>query len=274
MARDENRLVGNMLTASGDNGILVSESARNVLISNTAWHMSDSGISFDAVTGSVAHGNDVRFNTGGFQLDGSSGNVLEANDASETGGIGIELGSGSYANVVRLNRADGNAAVGIYVADEALAPDPGNVLDGNTASHNGSHGIAVAKGGHTIVANIARSNGGWGINAIGENVDGGGNVATGNVLGQCLGVVCDAEGATHSEPTVAAPPSACPESVTVLADMDSWATRVGSWVRRYLAQSALDRGLCRHDDVRRRLSAQAGGNRLHQGISFEPLVRR
>jgi Ca2+-binding RTX toxin-like protein len=49
----------------------------------------------------------------------------------------------------------------------------------------------VAKGGHTITANVASSNGGWGVNAAAGSIDGGANVAMANrESGQCTGVVC------------------------------------------------------------------------------------
>jgi parallel beta-helix repeat protein len=137
----------------------------------------------------------VRFNPGGLQVDGSSRNLIEANNASETGGYGIELGGGSFDNDVVRNSANGNGAAGIYVADEALTDDdaltaPGNRLAGNTASGNVADGIVLSKGGHRVTANIARGNGGWGINAALGTIDGGGNVATGNVKPeQCVGVV-------------------------------------------------------------------------------------
>ena len=62
---------------------------------------------------------------------------------------------------------------------------------GNTADDNGADGIALAKGGHTLTANVTRGNRGWGINAGLLNTDGGRNVASGNgEPGQCLGILC------------------------------------------------------------------------------------
>jgi large repetitive protein len=192
----ENRIEGNSIAVSGDHGILVSESDGNELVGNAAHDMSDSGITLDTADESVVRGNDVQHNAGGLQLDGSSRNLLAENDASDTSGIGIELGGGSLANVVEGNRADDNGADGIVVADEATVGD-GNLLRANTADRNGADGIVVAKGGHTVTANVTHGNLGWGINAaLGTTIDGGGNVASGNGKpAQCAGVACAAMGA-------------------------------------------------------------------------------
>jgi parallel beta-helix repeat protein len=195
-----NHVENSTVTESGDHGILVHESDRNELISNTAHLMSDSGITLESAHDGVVRGSDVRFNTGGLQLDGSSRNLLESNNASSTSGIGIELGGGSLENDVVLNTAIENGAQGIYVADDATdglgnpLSELGNLLLRNTASGNLSDGIVVAKGGHTVTANIADDNRGWGINAGLASIDGSGNVATGNLKPeQCVGVVCKEE---------------------------------------------------------------------------------
>jgi parallel beta-helix repeat protein len=206
----------NTVSESGDAGIRVVESDRNRLISNTAHLLSDSGITLESANDGVVRANDVRFNPGGLQVDGSSGNLIVANNASETGGYGIELGGGSFDNDIVENSANTNGAAGIYVADEALTDDdaltaPGNRLAGNTASGNVADGIVLSKGGHRVTANIARGNGGWGINAALGTVDGGGNVASGNVKPeQCVGVVCTPE------------PPCTPATATVGAVADGW----------------------------------------------------
>jgi len=196
----DNRLENNTVTGSGDHGILVSESDRNQLIDNVAHDMSDSGITLDAANDGVVRGNDVRFNTGGLQLDGSSRNVLATNDASETSGIGIELGGGSLGNVLEGNIADANAAHGIYVSDEATDPKGaliaglGNLVIANSTIGNRADGIVIAKGGHTVAGNVTRNNSSWGILAAPGTIDGSGNVGTGNGKEeQCSGVVCRPE---------------------------------------------------------------------------------
>lgn len=106
-----------------------------------------------------------------------------------------------------LNVANENGSQGISVADEAIG-DPGHLIDRNTTSHNLSDGIVVLKGGHTIVANTARDNGGWGINAAAGNVDGSLNAASGNgQAAQCSGVVCKPEWDPPETTILSAPPA-------------------------------------------------------------------
>ena len=188
-----NRVEDNDVSAAGDTGIMVDLSDRNELIGNSTQHMSDSGITLVSANDGVVRGNDLRFSTGGLQMDGSSRNRVEANNASDSSGIGIELGGGSYGNVVALNVASDNGATGIYVGDEALT-DAGNLVARNVASRNGADGIVLAKGGHVVLGNIARRNSGWGIHGALGTVDGGANLASGNGQpGECFGVVCGDE---------------------------------------------------------------------------------
>ena len=210
-----NRIERNTVTASGDHGIFVDESDRNELVANTTHFMSDSGITLETANDGLVRGNDVRFNTGGLQIDGSSRNAIEANDASETNGIGIELGGGSLENTVADNVASENGSVGIYVGDDAAdplgvpIPGLGNSLLGNLADGNRADGIVVAKGGHTLRANVARDNAGTGINAALNTIDGGLNVATGNLKPeQCVGVICKAEWNAPETTITGAPPEA------------------------------------------------------------------
>ena len=201
----DNLVQGNAVDASGDMGILVSESNRNRVVGNVTHGMSDSGISLSGANDGVVRDNDLRFNPGGLQMDESSRNLVTGNDASETTGYGLEVGGGSFDNDVVENRANGNAAAGIYVSDEALEA-PGNRVARNTANGNGGDGILLAKGGHTVAANVTRDNVGWGISAAPGSIDGGGNVASGNGAsgGQCSGVACT-DGSTPPPPDTSPP---------------------------------------------------------------------
>jgi parallel beta-helix repeat protein len=186
-----NRVEDNDVSAAGDTGIMVDLSDRNELVGNTTHFMSDSGITLVSANDGVVRGNDLRFGTGGLQMDGSSRNRVEGNNASDSTGIGIELGGDSFGNVVAENVALDNGATGIYVADEALT-EPGNVVARNLTGRNGGDGIVLAKGGHVVQGNVARANGGWGIHAAPGTIDVGGNLASGNGQpGQCVGVACD-----------------------------------------------------------------------------------
>lgn len=171
------------MSESGDTGILVGESDRNVLVGNTTRLLSDSGITLNAADDGVVRGNDLRGSPGGLQIDGSNRNIVEADVASASTGIGIQLGGGSF----------------------------GDALVANTA---GDNGITVAEGGHTLTASIARGNSGRGIHATGEVVDGLGNAATGNgQAGQCVGVRCTAD-AEPPETTIDDGPDAVTNDAT------------------------------------------------------------
>ena len=199
-----NRIEANHLT-EGEAGIIVETSTGNELIDNVAHDMGDSGIVLEAASDTLVRGNDVRFNSGGIEMSASTGNRIEGNDASETDGVGIEIGDMSTGNVVVQNLANGNQAGGISV-EVFASPGSGNLLDRNTTNDNTGDGIYVGDVGHMIAGNTANNNEKWGINAAdpivaGVNIDGGGNRAIGNTGGnvdpitlsplQCRNVVCD-----------------------------------------------------------------------------------
>jgi parallel beta-helix repeat protein len=230
---DANQLISNTVTGTGDSGIAIKDADNNLLIGNIAYDNSDSGIALDAANDNVLRGNDVRFNPGGLELQGSSRNLIEANNASFTSGNGIELGPESLENHVLLNAASGNSAQGIAVGEEA--PEGlGNLIERNVANDNGGNGIYAAKGGSIVIANVANNNRGWGIYAGDTHVDGGGNVALSNAESmQCFNVLCNViptptatlspTSTASPEPTTATPtavdeeteiPTSTPEPVT------------------------------------------------------------
>lgn len=205
---NNNRIEGNVLTRSGDAGIYLQDSDSNELIGNTAHEASDSGIGLDNAHTNTVFNNDVRFNPGGIELQGSTGNQVEANNASNATGMGIALDASSLSNVILLNTASANSAHGIYVADGA-APGLGNLISGNTTHSNSGDGVHVAGAGHTITGNSANDNVGWGIFAAAGATDGSGNTASGNgQVGQCVGVICNAGGVTTVETTIDSGPPA------------------------------------------------------------------
>ncbi|MCL4858862.1 MAG: right-handed parallel beta-helix repeat-containing protein, partial [Caldilineaceae bacterium] len=195
-ASDYNRIENNYVAESGDAGIIVSHSVGNEVIGNTVREMSDSGIVLDDAHETLVYGNDVRFNNGGVELSGASNNRIEANNASSTDGVGIEVGDFSESNVIVLNLTNNNAAGGISIGGTAPA-GYGNLIDRNTANNNSDTGIAVEGVGHIIIGNEANNNDGWGIyaaegSALGVNIDGGGNRGSGNSEPeQCYNVVCN-----------------------------------------------------------------------------------
>ncbi|SDU85946.1 right-handed parallel beta-helix repeat-containing protein [Jiangella alkaliphila] len=189
-ASDGNVVQGNSSTVSGSYGISVMDSSDNEFVANTIGSASGTGLSLDGANDSELRANDVRFNAGGIALIQSSGNLLQGNNASGTTDAGISLESESFDNVVRSNTAGGNNGEGIYVAGQAQSGQ-GNLIESNNTSNNGSGGILVNDAGHTVTANVANSNDGWGIFAHEDTVDGGQNHATGNAEpAQCFNIVC------------------------------------------------------------------------------------
>lgn len=212
-----NQLIGNTVTGTGDSGIAIKDADGNQLIGNIAYDNSDSGISLDAANDNVLRGNDVRFNPGGLELQGSSRNLIEANNTSLTTGNGIELGPESLENHVLLNIASANSAQGISIGEEA--PEGlGNLIERNVANDNGGNGIYAAKGGSTVIANVANNNRGWGIYAGDTHVDGGGNLALGNAEStQCFNVLCNAIPTPTATLSPTSTPSAQPPTDTPTA---------------------------------------------------------
>jgi parallel beta-helix repeat protein len=185
-----NRIEGNTLTAS-DAGILIDTSVGNLVIGNTVHGMSDNGVDLGSSHGSVVLANDLRSNGGGIEMFDSTGTRLEANDTSQSTGTAIQVEGASAGNALLRNVANDNGSGGIDVIALA-APGEGNLVEGNTASRNQGMGIDVSTAGHTITSNVTDGNSGWGIYAVDDNRDGGGNRASGNSEpSQCSGVVCN-----------------------------------------------------------------------------------
>jgi parallel beta-helix repeat protein len=186
----ENRIEQNSVTQNGDAGVVVTESNGSLILWNTISGSGDSGILLELSNSGLIRGNDVRFNAGGIEATSSNGNRIELNNASNTLGIGIEL-QDSLGNTVVLNTASSNGAQGIHVEAESELPGAANLIDCNTTNGNLSDGIVVRTPVHTIRANIANLNDGWGIVADLGNIDGGANQATGNSEpAQCYQVSC------------------------------------------------------------------------------------
>lgn len=209
----ENRIEQNTVRQNGDAGVVVSESNDSLILGNTISGSGDSGILLELSNSGVIRGNDVRFNAGGIEATSSNGNRIELNNASNTLGIGIEL-QDSLGNTVVLNTASGNGAQGIHVEAEAELTGDANLIDCNTTNGNQSDGIVVRTPAHTIRANIADLNDGWGIVADLGNIDGGANQASRNSEpAQCYQVSCGTaprECAAPPPPPPAPPPPPLP----------------------------------------------------------------
>lgn len=85
----------------------------------------------------------------------------------------------------------------VFTRDQSLPGDPpftaeGSRAVGNELTKNSGSAIYTDLPGLAVGDNVAKRNGGYGIYAPGA-IDLGGNVASGNALGQCVGVVCAAK---------------------------------------------------------------------------------
>jgi CSLREA domain-containing protein len=194
-----NRIEGNTLTRTGDAGVAVEDSDGNEVVDNISHLGSDAGVVLSGANDGLVRDNDVRFNPTGVDLGGSSGNLVEGNDASRSDGTGIAVDGGSFRNRILDNVASDTSADGIGVEGEAVdingvpLQSLGNLVQGNTTNGNLGDGIGVTGVGHTLRANTANSNAGHGIFAGDDNFDGGGNTASDNgEVQQCVGVVCGA----------------------------------------------------------------------------------
>lgn len=184
---DANVVRANVLRASG--GIAVDSATATRVEANDVRQSGATAITLEASTGTVVVRNLATANSGGIELLGSAGNRIESNRISASAG-GITLEAGSIRNLVLANTVSGNDGDGIVVADN-VAPIDGSTIEANTAQSNAASGIAVLGSGHTVLANLAYTNGAWGIMAAPGTIDGGGNLAAGNVeTAQCSGVVC------------------------------------------------------------------------------------
>lgn len=76
-----------------------------------------------------------------------------------------------------------------YEAEEPGGTDPYSRALNNVVTASAQSGIVAHLPGVAIGGNTAKRNGGYGIDAPGA-VDRGGNVASNNLAGQCIGVVC------------------------------------------------------------------------------------
>jgi parallel beta-helix repeat protein/predicted outer membrane repeat protein len=193
---NNNLIAFNTLTRSSDSAISIDDSDGNEVIENKVYLAGGAGIGLGNANDNLVRDNDVRFNPGGIELAGSSGNQIERNNASFTGSTGISMEGGTN-NVILNNIASNNNAAGISVEAETLDalgnPIGGTLIEGNEANNNLSDGISVGGSGHTIRANQAYNNAAFGISAAEGNIDGGGNLASGNGEPlQCVGVVCTA----------------------------------------------------------------------------------
>ena len=177
---------GNVIT------FVVSEnSVANFKTNNITVSGGDDGTDSNTVQGSVL-ANHVSGGGGrGIQVSGGSGDnhsvtvLISDNISNGNGAEGIRATSGSgINNIVSLtgiinNTASRNAGDGIGIRSDIPGISGGTPFSGNRTDRNGEDGIDINSTGYILSNNRTSRNTVDGINAVG-NVNGGGNVATGN----------------------------------------------------------------------------------------------
>jgi nitrous oxidase accessory protein NosD len=108
----------------------------------------------------------------------------ERNHLRGNTGPGLTLDRTGRAAVER-NHVAGNDSDGI----ELSSVDDARLIRNDVVANNGN-GISIDRPGNTLTRNHANANQGLGIAAPDGTIDGGGNRATGNLDGNCTGVVC------------------------------------------------------------------------------------
>ena len=151
----------------------------------------DEGTNNNTVSGSIV-ANHVSGSAGrGIQVSGGTGNnhsvdvLISANMSNRNAIEGIRVVAGSgIGNIVSLdgvinNTASRNGGDGIAIGSNIPGIGGGTPVSGNRTDWNGEDGIDINSPGYILSNNRASRNTGAGIDAVG-NVNGGGNVATGN----------------------------------------------------------------------------------------------
>ena len=185
-----NRVEGNVMTRTGDAGVAIDGSDEMLVIGNTAHLGSDSGVSVGGSTGSIVRDNDVRFNPGGVEVDGSATPWSRATTPAGPAVPGFpswarfaqQPGPGERHRRLRWRHLGGG---------RRARPAHGQRDRAELAIGTSGDGISVTGPGHRVADNIAHHNAAFGIDAAEGTVDGGGNTASGNgEPEQCRGVVC------------------------------------------------------------------------------------
>jgi parallel beta-helix repeat protein len=141
---DNNRIAGNRIHSSAD-GILVIQSAGNLLEGNTTELNRSSGIILsNSATRNVLRENVTRGNSGGITLGGDSDyNTLTGNEVIGNSHLGIAIYFYSNENVVLDNSIAGNAVGVENGAGILVMQSSGNRFTNNTVTGN-SRGIWIS----------------------------------------------------------------------------------------------------------------------------------
>jgi parallel beta-helix repeat protein len=172
-------------------GVLLFGASRNQIGGNQIARNGGNGIAaVEASNDNRVLGNSVQGSETGLIVDNSDRNLLSLNRVTGGGDGVLVAGSGNTVAGNIVDRSAGGCetcsgwGIGVTTGD-------GNVVKANVVSRSVADGINVSAAGTWVGLNVALKNGALGISAVAGAVDGGRNVASGNVnAAQCAGVVC------------------------------------------------------------------------------------
>jgi nitrous oxidase accessory protein NosD len=166
-------------------GAIISRSAATELDRVTATRNDANGIEITFSEGTTVRRSTVTANGlyGIFDI-ASIESRYDRNTITGNAASGLALWQSDLV-VVERNHAAGNDTNGIDLTGVDNA-----VVELNDAIANAEHGIFIDQPGSTVTRNRAIANQGIGIAAPDGTLDGGRNKATGNLGGDCTGVVC------------------------------------------------------------------------------------
>jgi hypothetical protein len=163
-----NAIEGNRIAGNGGNGVAAVEASN------------DNRVLLNSVQGSET----------GLIVDTSDRNLLSLNRVTGGGDGVLVAGSGNTVAGNIVDRSIGGCETCLGWGIGVTAGD-GNVVKANVVSRSLADGINVSAAGTWVGLNVALKNGALGISAVPGVVDGGRNIASGNVdAAQCAGVVC------------------------------------------------------------------------------------
>ena len=177
--------IEHVTASSNANGMAIHRSDHVALDSVTAndnwsWGMELTFNEHVSVRGSTAAGNELGGIVDRYSYDTKY--VRNTTTGNQSPGLTVDR---SHGVVVERNYVAGNNSFGIdvsYVEDAVIAR---NVVVANAAD-----GITIEGPGTVVRHNEVFDNGGVGILAAEGTIDGGRNQASGNLGGDCIGVVC------------------------------------------------------------------------------------
>ncbi len=178
---------------AGDHGMVVSESADNLIKGNRFSRNGGAGLLIETGSHNVIKRNRVSRGREGIRIEKGHDNLVADNVVSHARRTGIRLGilhpfiGGGADNVVRGNLVKSSRVDGFLVN----AKDDRSLLKHNTARGAGDDGFDIQSRTATLIGNRARRNHDLGIAAVRSVIDGGSNRASGNGdLRQCTNIVC------------------------------------------------------------------------------------